>query len=260
MKSLKACFVIVSLVFSFAARAEYFHSNGVDIFYSDSKGKGEPLVLIHGFSMDSSMWHDTDIATKLAGKFRVITLDCRGHGKSGKPENTAAYGPQVGLDVIKLLDHLGIEHAHMAGYSMGAFVLGRLLVTHPHRLQTAVLVSGGFPSDSEEELAFQQDVARDMEAHGEKALAAVARAWKEDAVSDAQIERIQVAVQGVFGSKEIDEHFDTIKTRLELPEKARPVIVIPGADHDSQNAAVLQPEFIEIVSAFAGRTSLHVRD
>ena len=79
----------------------------------------------------------------LAARFRVIALDLRGHGKSGKPHATGEYGRQLALDVVRLLDHLRIAKSHIVGYSLGAHVTAQLLSLHPQRFLTATL--GGAP-------------------------------------------------------------------------------------------------------------------
>ena len=68
---------------------------------------------------------------------RVLALDCRGHGLSDKPHDPKAYGPKLADDVIALLDHLGIERAHVHGYSMGGWIVTELLDRHPDRIVTA---------------------------------------------------------------------------------------------------------------------------
>ena len=87
----------------------YFDSDGVQIYFEEH-GKGEPVVLVHGFASRAEHnwgggWFDA-----LAAHYRVVALDCRGHGKSGKPHDSAAYGGEtMGDDVIRLMDHLGIK-------------------------------------------------------------------------------------------------------------------------------------------------------
>ena len=117
-----------------------FDSNGVKIRYV-TEGKGEAVVLIHGWMGDSSMWgRDSSGNTKLKGAdgFQVIALDCRGHGKSDKPHEVEKYGPEMAADVVRLLDHLKIEKAHLIGYSSGAFIAGKVTATHPQRVLSVV--------------------------------------------------------------------------------------------------------------------------
>src|SRR5262249_52412766 len=106
-------------------------------------GEGEPVVLIHGWMGESSMWGrdlfgNTKLDTTNAKGFRLIALDCRGHGKSDKPHDVERYGPEMAADVVRMLDHLKIAKAHLVGYSSGAFIAGRVAATHPERVLSIV--------------------------------------------------------------------------------------------------------------------------
>ena len=105
----------------------FFDSKGARLRYVD-QGSGPPVVLVHGILGNvENNWLETGVQPKLSQHFRVIALDLRGHGKSAKPHDRKLYGQEVVLDVIRLLDHLGIKKAHIVGYSMGGRVVGRLL-------------------------------------------------------------------------------------------------------------------------------------
>jgi pimeloyl-ACP methyl ester carboxylesterase len=138
-----AAAVVCGLVARPAPAADgVFDSNGVKIWYV-TEGKGEAVVLIHGWASASNMWgQDKAGNTKLnmtnADGFQVIALDCRGHGKSDKPHDPAKYGAEMAADVVRLLDHLKVEKAHLVGYSMGAFVAGKVAATHPHRVRSII--------------------------------------------------------------------------------------------------------------------------
>jgi pimeloyl-ACP methyl ester carboxylesterase len=155
--ALAACALLSSPV---VAHDDVFDSNGVKIRYV-TEGEGEAVVLIHGWMADSSMWgRDSKGRTKLDTSktqgFRLIALDCRGHGKSDKPREPEAYGPEVAEDVVRLLDHLGIQEAHLIGYSSGVFVAGRVAATHPERVLSLIcagqapVLEGWKPSDFSE--------------------------------------------------------------------------------------------------------------
>jgi len=118
----------------------YYDSDGVQIYFEEH-GKGGPVVLVHGFaSRAEHNWGLMNWFTTLAPHYRVIALDCRGHGKSGKPHDPAAYGGEtMGDDVIRLMDHLGIKRTLIMGYSMGGRIVTGLLMSHPERLRAAVL-------------------------------------------------------------------------------------------------------------------------
>jgi len=138
-KLLLAMAVVGSAVFAHATDG-YFDSKGVKIRYV-TEGQGEAIVLIHGWMGDSSMWGvDASGNTKLDAPpgFQVIAIDCRGHGKSGKPHDPDKYGVEMALDVVRLMDHLKIKKAHFLGYSMGAFVVGNIAATYPERVLSAI--------------------------------------------------------------------------------------------------------------------------
>jgi len=119
----------------------FFDSDGVQIYYEEL-GRGEPVVLVHGFASRGDHNWGAEWFKQLAEHYRVIAPDCRGHGKSGKPHEPAAYaGETMGEDVIRLLNHLGIRRTLLMGYSMGGRIALGLLRAHPERLR-AVVVGG----------------------------------------------------------------------------------------------------------------------
>ena len=118
-----------------AAEDRFFESAGVRIHYVE-QGTGEPVVLIHGYTVDlNEQWIATGVFPALASSYRVIALDARGHGLSEKPHERSAYRPEMGLDIIRLL----IRRAHIVGYSMGAHIVAQLVTTHPDRFITLTL-------------------------------------------------------------------------------------------------------------------------
>jgi pimeloyl-ACP methyl ester carboxylesterase len=122
-----------------------FDSSGVAINYVD-EGSGPAIVLVHGFASSlQGNWRATGIIDALLGAGRrVVALDCRGHGESGKPHNPEAYGGSaMGDDVIALMDHLGIAEADLMGYSMGGSISSSLLVHHPERFRGVILSGVG---------------------------------------------------------------------------------------------------------------------
>ncbi len=124
----------------------HFSSNGVDIAYIDAPSTGpdlgQPIVLVHGFASSHKInWLNTLWVKVLTGAGRrVIALDNRGHGESGKPHDPAAYPPDVmAQDVLALMDHLGLARADVMGYSMGARISAHLALAHPERVRRLVL-------------------------------------------------------------------------------------------------------------------------
>jgi pimeloyl-ACP methyl ester carboxylesterase len=114
---------------------KYFKtSDGVKIHFM-VKGKGTPVILIHGYTGSAEgNWFSNGIADALAVNHMVIAIDCRNHGLSDKPQ---PMGPGKAEDVIELMDHLKIQKAHLHGYSMGGGIVGRLMAMIPDRIITA---------------------------------------------------------------------------------------------------------------------------
>jgi pimeloyl-ACP methyl ester carboxylesterase len=100
-------------------------------------GEGEDLVLIHGLGANLAFWY-IGIATLLARRYRVITYDLRGHGRSGMP--TAGYRLRdMANDLQDLFDYLNVERAHIVGHSFGARVGLLYAIAKPHRVATLTL-------------------------------------------------------------------------------------------------------------------------
>jgi pimeloyl-ACP methyl ester carboxylesterase len=117
--------------------------DGVKIHYM-IKGKGNPVILIHGYTGSAEgNWFRNGIADALAKTHLVIALDCRNHGRSDKPDGPTGRGKAE--DVIELMDHLKIQKAHLHGYSMGGGIVGRLMALIPERILTAGFGGSGIP-------------------------------------------------------------------------------------------------------------------
>src|SRR6202795_2315551 len=121
-----------------------FQNGEVEIAYLDEaqdQPNAAPIVLVHGFASNKEVnWVQPGWVTTLTrtGR-RVIALDNRGHGASGKLYDPSAYhSATMAEDVRALLDHLKIERADVMGYSMGARITAYLAVKHPERVRSAI--------------------------------------------------------------------------------------------------------------------------
>ena len=133
------CPIVCALLFLVPAIAEAQATMGTSsagIFYEVS-GAGEPVVLIHAFSVDRRMWAP-QIAS-LEKRFRVVRFDQRGHGKSDAP--SAPYAQHE--DLRSVLDALGIDKATLIGLSAGATTATDFAIAYPNRVVRVVLASPG---------------------------------------------------------------------------------------------------------------------
>lgn len=122
-----------------------FLSDGIEIAFLD-EGEGEPILLIHGFASNlTTNWVDAGWVRSLTGAGRrIVAYDNRGHGRSQKLYDEAAYGaPVMAEDARRLLDHLGIERADVMGYSMGSRIAAFLAFAHPTRVRSLVFAGLG---------------------------------------------------------------------------------------------------------------------
>lgn len=106
--------------------------------YYEIEGEGEPLIFVHGHSLDRRMWREQVAFFK--AHYRVITYDARGYGKSSKQREDLLFTHCD--DLVALMDALEIERAHVVGLSMGGFIAGDLVAMHPERLLSVVLCEG----------------------------------------------------------------------------------------------------------------------
>ncbi len=101
------------------------------------RGSGPAVVLLHGTSANHAVWEP--IGDALESRATVIALDQRGHGRSDKPESGYA-GPDFADDVVTVLDALGLDHAVLAGHSLGGRNAWLAAARHPSRVAGAVVV------------------------------------------------------------------------------------------------------------------------
>jgi pimeloyl-ACP methyl ester carboxylesterase len=110
--------------------------DGVRIHYQE-KGVGTPLVLLHGFTSSTYSWKD--VFEPLSRTFRVIAVDLKGFGFSGKPDGDYTRRAQAQL-VAHLLDHLKIEKAWLGGNSMGGEIALNVALANPQRVAGLILI------------------------------------------------------------------------------------------------------------------------
>ena len=262
-----------------AAQDRYFDAGGVRIRYVDM-GSGPAVVLVHGFTGDiERSWINTGVLANLSTDHRVLAFDLRGHGHSGKPHDPRAYD-EIGLDVIRLLDHTGVKRAHVVGYSLGGIIIAKLLTTHPERFTSALIGGAAYRrsrsarADQENEAAAREveagiyralivsTAATDEPRPGEEAIharsreiagsndvhahAALMRARRALLVSDAEIAAVRVPTLALVGGA------DPALLRVQAMREFWPdlhVQVVPGATHPTVHERGLprRPEFAQAI-------------
>ena len=120
--------------------------NGITIAYSD-RGTGLPIVFLHAFPLNRTMWAQQEEALSL--QFRVITIDLRGHGESDAPLWRYTL-EQSADDVNALLDHLAIQQALFVGLSMGGYILFAFYRKYAARVKGLILADTRAQADTAE--------------------------------------------------------------------------------------------------------------
>jgi 3-oxoadipate enol-lactonase len=110
----------------------------VDLFFTDSGGSGQAVVLAHAIGCDHRMWDD--LRPRLAADYRVIAFDARGHGRT--PASPRPYSlADLADDVAAVLESVDIAKAHWVGLSMGGMIGQAFALRHPARLDRMVLAN-----------------------------------------------------------------------------------------------------------------------
>ena len=236
-----------------------FDSNGVSIRYVIA-GEGEPVILLHGFIFSiGPAWVDGGLFDALSRGNRVVAMDLRGHGASGKPHDAARYGLEMVNDVLRLMDYLRFDEAHLVGYSLGGTLACKLLETAPERLRSVVLGGSGWirkgdgayrgwtplaemlervrPSETlsshfwpKPETRPPREIQDLVDSNDPAALAALARGMLEVTITDDALRANRAPTLAICG-----EHDPIKATVLAMKDAVAnlSVQVIPGLDHNT---------------------------
>ena len=114
-------------------------------------GKGRPVVLLHGYPFDKSMWSE-QIEVLATGGFRAVVPDLRGLGETRAAGEISTMG-DMARDAAALLDELKIEGATVVGLSMGGYVAFEFAYLFPSRVRGLILAGTRAPADNDQEKA-----------------------------------------------------------------------------------------------------------
>lgn len=214
---------------------EKIRANGIDFSY-EKLGKGDPIILISGFTNHFGMWEK--IFPKLKDFFEVHLFDNRGSGRT-----TATPPPYtielLASDVIALMDALNIEKAHMLGFSMGSAIIQMIGLKYPDRLLKGVLVA---PFNTLPSTAIMQanSVSKLFEAGAPPELALesiLPWIYSNDYLSDSKRVEETIArlindpypqpLEGYLGQLEAIKAFDLTG---ELPKIQNPLLLLAGKE------------------------------
>jgi pimeloyl-ACP methyl ester carboxylesterase len=245
MNLLIACIIVLATVGATSAqertRGDFDADGGVRIHY-EIIGEGPPVVLLHGFgaSMSGSPMPKT-ILTGVAGH-RLIGMDIRGFGMSGRPDGPGSYGIETTRDVIRLLDHLGIRQADLFGFSMGGIIALKTAALYPDRIRSLVLGGQGWASledlqqmgraaaelASRDTSALSPEERATLERLGRQAFGGFAAAYPALFVTPDELTHIACPVLAVLGGD--DERVQRAEALRERVPQTQ-VVIIPGHGH-----------------------------
>lgn len=236
--------IFFCIFFALPGSAEEAVINGFRMYY-EVRGRGEPVVLIHGFSLDSRMWEQQ---RELGKRYRVIVADMRYHGRSAIPEKSANDLPETAEDVRGLLDHLKIDRAHLVGLSMGGIYVLETALRYPERVRSLTLVASGIQGVPMRPEVMARFMKR-LELYKEKGAAAFRENWLSDPVF-AEVSKkpdLRKRLEAMVGDFKVDAYmraFATMKmpsppSQLDrLPTVKVPTLVMMGeADQPDMLAA-----------------------
>lgn len=231
-------------------------------------GQGEPVILLHGFAQ--RLETQAPLAATLASKHRVIAMDFRGFGESGKSADPADFGQALVDDVIRLMDAESIERAHIVGHSMGAVVAANLAARFPDRLASVTMIAGPFYESTvevEREMADDLSAGRGMVGFIQFATPGVpleiARQVSDQIVAGNDVPSMVAALEGMAELREVTSGSPPRVRALIVCGERDPVLPnsrrlaawwtgatlleIPSADHISVLAESSLSEAVEIL-------------
>ncbi len=199
--------------------------NDVSIAY-ERRGKGTPLVLLHGFPLDHTSWNEA--VPFLENEFDIILPDLRGFGQSTTVETSYSISDMAD-DLAGLLDHLGVEKTAMAGHSMGGYVALAFAKKYPNRVSGLGLISSQAAGDPPERKEGRYKTATDVD---EKGVGVVVEAMTPKLSADL---RVQAFVRGVMERQSKDGVIGALKAMAEredlmsiLSHSTFPILLIHG--------------------------------
>jgi pimeloyl-ACP methyl ester carboxylesterase len=131
--------------------------DGVDLYY-ESTGEGVPLVFVHEFAGDMKSWEGQ--VRHFARRHRVITFNARGYPPSAVPAGVSSYSQRrAAADIVAVMDHAGIERAHIVGLSMGGFATLHFGLMFASRALSLCVAGCGYGAELAQRDRFREEAA-----------------------------------------------------------------------------------------------------
>ena len=192
----------------------------------ERRGKGAPLVLIHGYPLDHPTW---DEAVPLLEKdFDVILPDLRGLGNSEAVTSIYTVA-DLASDIAGLLDHLKIKSAFIAGHSMGGYVALAFARAYPERVRGLAMISSQMLADAPDR---KEDRYKSAAEVAEKGVGVVADALTSKLTANA---RVQTFVHDLMAKQKPAGVIGSLKAMAERPDSSDsfakfnfPVLIVHG--------------------------------
>lgn len=197
----------------------------VELAYSET-GKGTPVVLVHGFPLDHTIW--APVAEGLRDEARVIMPDLRGQGKS--PETNEVYTMRLlAEDILALLDRLKLEKVILVGHSMGGYVALAFAHAYPNRISGLGLIATQADSDAPERRQGRLVTAREIKRRGVRFVAdGMASKLTQNPELQQQLHTLMLTTRPIAMMNSLKGMAERSDANPWLPAIAVPSVVIAG--------------------------------
>ena len=129
--------------------------DGVELFYEE-EGEGETLVFVHEFAGDYRSWEPQ--IRFFSRRYRCVVYNARGYPPSDVPEDGTLYSQdRARLDILAVINHCGVDKAHVCGLSMGGFATLHFGLHHPDRALSLVVAGCGYGAEKDKQEQFKEE-------------------------------------------------------------------------------------------------------